>query len=310
VNRPISQHGVQGAALNVELSASFGINAALSNPIPPLKLSLSQLTTLRWKLGEELFQLKQTGYDAIGLWRPKLVEYGESRVAEMLQRAKLSVSSLSFAGGFTGGFGFTYKEALEDGHLAIEQARAVGCKNIVVVSGARHGHTVRHSRRMVVDALRDLSGNAAQDQIKLSLLPMHGYFSDRWTFLNSLDHALEILDEIRHPQVCLAFDAYHLFEEPRLLERISEIAKRTGIVQLSDRNRAPASVADRLIPGDGKAPLRGLVQAFQLAGYAGYFDIQVWSSNVWKSNYSHLIEQSHATVKAMSVREVASSLDF
>jgi sugar phosphate isomerase/epimerase len=290
--------------LNVGLPDAFGLGAALDNLIPPLKLSLSQLTTFRWKLTDELLQLKQTGYDAIGLWRPKLVDYDPLRVAEMLQKAKLSVSSLSFAGGFTGGCGFSYLEAIDDGRQAIALAKTIGAKNVIVVGGSRNGHTIRHSRRMVVDALRELCRDAARDQIKLTLLPMHRDFGRGWTFLNSLDETLEILDEINHPQVCLAFDAYHLSEESRLLERIPEIAKRTGIVQLSDCDGPPTSMNNRMMPGCGKIPLRDLIQVFQLAGYAGYFDIHVWSSNVWKSNYSHLIEQCHAAVKEMSARDV------
>ena len=258
---------------------------------------------MRWNLSEELFQLKQTGYEAIGLWRPKLVEYEERSVAEMLQKAKLSVSSLSFAGGFTGGSGFSYGDLVDDGHQAINQASAIGAKNLIVIGGPRNGHTVRHSRRMVVDALYELGRHAAAEQVKLSLLPMHYNFRQKWTFLNSLNDTLDLIDEIGNPQIGLVFDTFQLFDEPRLIERIPEIAKRTAIVQISDCDRTPQSQSDRLIPGEGKLPLKNIIQTFQRAGYAGYFDIQVWSSNVWRSNYSHLIEQTHAFVKEMSLPE-------
>ena len=93
-----------------------------------------------------------------------------------------------------------------------------------------------------------------------------------------------------------------MYAESRLLERIPEIAGMTGIVQLSDCDRFPTSDKDRLLPGEGQIPMTEIIQSFQMAGFAGYFDIQVWSGNVWKSNYVHLIEQSHAAVKAMSHR--------
>ena len=76
--------------------------------------------------------------------------------AEILQKARLPVSSLSFAGGFTGGCGFSYVEAIADARQAINQARILGAKNVIMVSGSQNGHTVRHSRRMVVDALKEL----------------------------------------------------------------------------------------------------------------------------------------------------------
>lgn len=303
MTKPFSQHGVQSAALNVSSFGSFGTQADSNKSITPLKLSLSQMTTRRWSLSDEVFQLKQTGYDAIGLWRPKLVEYGDQRAAEMLQKARLSVASLSFAGGFTGGCGFSYLEAVNDGRQAIDQARVLGAKNVIVVGGSQNGHTVRHSRRLVVDGLKELGDLAAHAGTRLCVLPMQSFFSKRWTFLNTLDHALDVINQISHPSVCLAFDAYHLWQEPRLLERIPEIAPLTGIVQISDSDRLPTSDQDRLLPGEGLIPLTNLIQAFQLAGYAGYFDIQVWSGNVWKSNYAHLIEQSHAVVTSMSHRE-------
>ena len=307
MHNPISQHGVQGSAFNDDLSSLLHIAAATQNPVVPLRLSLSQMTTLRWSLTDEVMQLKHTGFDAIGLWRPKLTEFSDDYAAEMLTRARLPVSSLSFTGGFTGGCGLSYLDAIEDGRQAIDQAEAVGAKTVIVVGGSRNGHTIRHSQRLVVEGIQRLADFAELAQIKLSVLPMHPFFSKQWTYLNSLDQTLDVLQAINHPLVGLAFDTYHLWEETRVLERIPEIAAVTQIVQVSDSPGSPRSEQDRRIPGDGIIPLQSLIQAFQWAGFAGYFDIQVWSGNVWKSNYTHLIEQTHATVKAMSLRVVAAN---
>lgn len=268
---------------------------------------MSQLTTLRWSLSDEVVQLKETGFEAIGLWRPKVVDFGEERAAELIRDAGLRVSSLSFAGGFTGSCGFSYLEAITDGCQAINLAQTVGADNLIVVSGAQNGHTDRHSRRLVVDGLRALGDHAGDSRLKISLLPMHRHFRSRWTFLNSLDAALELINQVAHPQIKLAFDVYHLMAEPQLVSRISEIVNQIGVVQISDADRSPQSDQDRLVPGHGTIPLKEIVHGFQSAGYNGYFDIQVWSGRVWKSNYAHLIEQSHAEVKAMSHRVIANA---
>lgn len=306
MSNPISQHGIQSSPLNTDTQALLSFNAASNKTITPLKLSLSQLTTLRWSFAEEVLQLKQAGFDAIGLWRPKLTQFGEHRAAEALNRARLQAASLSFAGGFTGGCGFSYLEAVADGRDAIEQARIVGAKNVIMVGGSTNGHTLRHSHRLVIDGLRELADEAERNQVMLSVLPMHQVYSHRWTFLNGLDQTLEVLSRIDHPYVGLAFDTFHLWRESRILERIPEIVPLTNIVQLSDSGESAQSEQDRLMPGDGIIPLPELIQTFQAAGYSGYFDIQVWSVNVWKSNYTHLIEQTHATVKGMSLVPVKS----
>ena len=305
MSKPISKTIIQGTALNLETAGFLSHKPTAQISVAPLKLSLNQLTTLRWSLTDEVGQLKQAGFDAIGLWRPKLSQFGEERAAEALARTRLPVSSLSFAGGFTGGCGLSYVEALEDGCLAIEQARQVRAKTLIIVGGSTNGHTTNHSQRLVVDGLRQLADVAEQAQVTLSVLPMHPIYSKRWTFLHSLEQTLSLLSRVNHASVGLAFDTYHLWQEPRLIERIPELISLTKIVQLSDCHRAPQSEVDRRMPGDGLIPLPEIIQAFQSAGYAGYFDIQVWSGNVWKVNYSHLIEQAHATVKAMS-RETTS----
>ena len=308
MTKPISKQSVQDSPLNASLSDSFSPSSLSHDPVAPLKLSLSQLTTLRWSLSDEVFQLKETGYDAIGLWRPKVFEFGEERAADLLQEYDLKASSLSFVGAFTGGRGFSYLESVADGLQAIEQARILGVENVIVVGGAQNGHTNRHSRRMVIDAMRKLGDVAGKSGIKLSILPMHQFFRDKWTFLNTLDTALDIVAEISHPSVRIAFDAYHLSAELDLVERISEIADLVGIVQISGGDRSPTSDRDRLLPGKGEIPLKEIIQAFQTVGYTGYFDIQVWSDRTWQSNYSHLIEQIHATVKAMGHQTVVGKL--
>ncbi len=248
-----------------------------------LRLSLSQLTTTRWPLVEEVTQLKALGYDGIGLWRPKVAEFGEERTSEILRDTELGVSSLSFIGGFTGVNGFGYEEALDDARSAIQDAELLGAETVVVVGGARNQHTIRHSRRLVADALRELAEFAMLRGVKLSLLPMQRHFAPTWTYLHTIDETLEVLGVVNHPSVGLAFDTYHLWQEPRLMDRIPELVPLTGVVQVCDSHRELRTSPQRCLPDEGSVPLAEIVQCFLQAGYNGYFDIQVWSDQAWAS---------------------------
>ena len=259
-------------------------------PATKIKLSLSQLTTMRWSLEDEVLQLKALGYDGIGLWRPKVSEFGEDAAADVMREADVGVSSLSFAGGFTGRYGFSYRDAIADARDAICEAELLGAENLIVVSGARNHHTIRHSRRLATEALRELSEFAMLHGVRLSLLPMHSFFAPTWTYLHTLDETLELLAHVDHPSVGLAFDTYHLWREPRLLERIPELVPLTGVVQVSDSRRAPQTDSDRCFPGEGRIPLNDIVRAFQQAGYDGYFDVQVWSDEDWAKTTAEVIQ--------------------
>ena len=126
--------------------------------------------------------------------------------------------------------------------------------------------------------------------VRLSLLPMHSFFAPTWTYLHTLDETLELLDNVNHPSVGLAFDTYHLWREPRLLERIPELVPFTGVVQVSDSRRAPQTDSDRCFPGEGRIPLTDIVRAFQQAGYDGYFDVQVWSDEGWAKSSAEVVQ--------------------
>ena len=42
-----------------------------------LKLSVSELSTYRWGFEEDVLHYRQAGFSALGIWRPKLAEYGD-----------------------------------------------------------------------------------------------------------------------------------------------------------------------------------------------------------------------------------------
>ena len=83
------------------------------------RLSMNELTTFRWSFDEDVVQYQRAGYDAIGLWRRKLTDFGEERAVELLAESQLQVSSVFFAGGFTGSDGRSFAESIDDAAAAL-----------------------------------------------------------------------------------------------------------------------------------------------------------------------------------------------
>lgn len=260
---------------------------------------MNEMTTYRWSFLDDVVHYGRAGVDAIGIWRPKLVEFGEERGIELIRDSGLAVASVSWAGGFTGTNGHSFRDSLDDGISAVHLAAQLNADSLVVLTGARAGHTYNHAVRIVRDAVRQMADLAGLYGLTLAVQPMHRLFAREWTFLNTIDSTLELLDRINHPRVGMAFDVYHLWQEARLKERIAEIAPHVSIVQLSDWKCAPRSENDRCLPGEGKIPLAEIVQAFHQAGYRGFFDLQVWSEDVWNSDYCDVLETCHAHFQSL-----------
>ena len=261
-------------------------------PVPALaRLAVSQMTTYRWSLPDAVAAFPDFGIPAIGLWRPKLLEFGEERGIDLVEESGLAVSSLAWAGGFTGSQHQTFAEAIDDAAEAVRLAGRLRADSLVVVSGGRAGHTQNHARRLLLDALKRLGDDADEHNVTLGVQPFDsGLFAD-CSFLNGLDQTLDVLTTCDHPRVRMIFDVYHLWQEADLLRRVAQVAPWVALVRLSDWRDPPRSQQDRCLIGDGEIPLASIVRAFLGAGYEGRFEIDVWSEELWAGDYRGLLRQ-------------------
>ncbi len=146
------------------------------------RISMNELTTYRWSFEEDVQQYAKAGFDAIAVWRHKLSDFGEEKGAELIAESGLKVSSLLWAGGFTGSDGRSHKESVEDAHDAIRLASNLGADCLIVHSGPRAGHTHNQCARLLTNALKDLLPHADDTNLALALEPMHAQCAQEWTF--------------------------------------------------------------------------------------------------------------------------------
>lgn len=270
--------------------------------LPP-RLAVSQRTTYRWSLAEDLAGYRRAGVGAIGIWRQKLQACGEQRGIRMIRHSGLKVSSLSWAGGFTGASGYSFVEAVQDARQAICTAAAIGADCLVLTSGPRGMHTHRNAARLLDDALHLLLGDATRFGVTLALQPMHTAYAAEWTFLNSIDSALDVVRRWNSPRLKLAFDAYHFGREADLLTKIPQLAAETAVVQLSDCGQNTASLdGNRCLPGNGSLPLGRIMQAFQAARYSGRYEMDIWSNELWQTDYVQLLDECRSRFAVLSHR--------
>jgi sugar phosphate isomerase/epimerase len=269
------------------------------------RLSVNHLTTFAWELDDELVAYQREGVRTVGLWRPKLSHFGEERGAELLRELGISVSSLSWAGGFTGFNRWSYEDSLADARAAIRAAALVGAECLCVVSGPRNGHIQSHLRRLVTDALKVLAPEAVEAGVTLALQPMHADFSPSWTFLHALDETLAIAQAAGNG-VKLACDVYHLRNDQSLLARIPELTPHLALVQLCDARSQGRG--DRRLLGDGELPIAALVQAFEESGYAGHYELTSWSRSLWRRDYCELVRECRARFEALCHQPVPAAV--
>ncbi|MEO1996127.1 MAG: sugar phosphate isomerase/epimerase family protein [Planctomycetaceae bacterium] len=277
--------------------ASSRTSPVANGPAPvaiAAQLSISQITSYHWSLPETVTALQRLGIPGIGLWRPRVADFGEERTVELLTDSNVRATSVAWAGGFTGSTGLSFNEAVEDACEAIQLAAKCQASCVHIACGGRRGHTVNHARRLVIDALRRLGDFAGQRQVTLALRPMPAAYSRQWSFLTELDETLDLLNLCHHPSVKLGLGTCQLVPCSGWLERLREIGGDVASVQLNDtRQQQCREENDHCMIGTGQAPLQHIVSSLRTAGFSGHFEIDLWSETLWKQeDYTPTIQEA------------------
>jgi sugar phosphate isomerase/epimerase len=256
------------------------------------RLAISELTTLRWSFEQDIEHYQAAGAQAIGVWRPKLADIGDEKGAALLAESGLAVSSLQWAGGFTGSEGRSHQESLADARQAIASAAAIGAGCLILHSGARGSHTHNHARRLFRQALDKLVPLAEERGVVLAVEPMNGDCGGEFTFLNCFDETLELVATYNSDALGVALDTYYWGHQPGFLQRLSSLAPRLALVQLGDALNPPQSEPNRCQLGDGTIPLRQFVQQLTAAGYNGFYEIELMGEEIEAAGYRDVISRA------------------
>jgi sugar phosphate isomerase/epimerase len=259
------------------------------------RLAVSELTTFRWSFEEDLEYYAASGVSAIGVWRQKLADFGEERGAELLAESSLAVSSLQWAGGFTGSDGRSHAESLQDARLAVRLAAELRAACLIVHSGSRGVHTYNHSRRLFRQAIDRLLPLAEEMGVSLAIEPMNGDCGQEWTFLSCLEETRKLVEEYDSRHLRVALDTYYWGHDERLLEQLSALAPCLALVQLGDARQPPGGEPDRSPLGRGVLPLQAIVSSLEAAGYRGFYELELMGAEIEASDYRDVLAQSLST---------------
>ena len=229
-----------------------------------VRLAMNETTTFRWSLDKDIEEFSKAGFHGIGVWRQKLTDFGEEEGIRLLADSKLNVSSLFWAGGFTGREGIKFEDVLDDAMLAMRLACCMDADCLIVYPGPPGGHIEKHAWRLGKNALTELAAAAEALQVTLAIEPMNARCASSWTFLTDLEDALRLIDEVGSENIKLAYDVYHFGNVD--LDFLNGITDRISVVHLGDAKREPTNEDNRCLLGDGQIPVHEIVCALTDGG--------------------------------------------
>ena len=220
--------------------------------------------------------------------------FGQDKGIDLLKKHGMKVSSISDAGYFLRKTRSQTAQAVQDTLTAIDLVKQLEADSLVVITG--EGGSVFRSadqdRKAVIESFREIAPYAEDHGVKLAIEAVNGQRYPGNTFLHTIPDVLTLLDTIGSPAIGLCFDVDHLWEEQDLLMHIHQASGRIMAVHLSDMPADPQPPFDRRLPGDGIVPLSDILNAIVDSGYNGFFDLEIFSLDLWKRAYPGLIQES------------------
>lgn len=260
------------------------------------RYSMNEQTTYRWSFDEDLLHIRNAGYDGIGIWLRKLIDFGAERAVDLIDESGLEVSSVSWAGGFTGADAATAKENIAASRDAIRLAAELRAECLVLYTGGRNGHTQRHSSRLVSTALDALLPIAEEHGVPLALEPMHPSCAHGWTFLTSLEETLRLVERHQSPALKVSLDTYHFTLAQTDETFLRELVPHLAVVHVGDYVEPRGIDLARVPLGEGESPLETTIPRLLNAGYDGFFDVKLLGPEIEFSDYHELLGRSLQTL--------------
>ena len=256
------------------------------------RLSLNQITTDRWSVGEAVEGCVRHGIPSIALWRHKIKDAGLASCVRLVKDAQLHVSSVCRGGMFPAPTEPERRRNLEDNYRAVDEAAALNADSLVMVVGGSSAVGLEEARKMVTDGIAALVPYARQQGVRIGLEPLHPMYAAERSVLVTMSQALDLASAYPAHEVGLILDTFHIWWDPLIAELITRSSGRIFGFHVSDwLVPLPDMLMGRGLMGDGAIDNRKLRLLVDEAGYKGPIEVEIFNRALWDSDPDAVLTQ-------------------
>jgi len=258
------------------------------------RLALHTKTLQRLSLRECVDLCRRKGVRGLSVWRDVLQATGAGEAARLLADAGLVVPALVRGGFFVHGSAAARQRAFDDNRSCLDEAQALGATMVVLVVGSAPDVPLPAGRDQVREGIERLLPCAAAAGVRLAIEPMHPMYAADKSCINRLRDANDLCQALAHPLVGVAVDVYHTWWDPDLEVEIARAGRQRrlfGFHVCDWRLETRDLLLDRELMGRGCIPLRGISAAMRAAGFAGFAEVEIFSTDYWAMDPSAFVDE-------------------
>lgn len=240
-----------------------------------MKLAIQENLLPGRTLAEKLAAAERLGFEGVELWGHGLRErIGEVKGALSTAKVKISTVCSGYRGDLLSASWEERRVAVEDIKGLLAAAAELGAVGVIVVptfGGPKlpdlrplYPSVWELERRLLVAELRELGKRAEEVGAYVLLEPLNRYETH---FLNRLEQAVSIVEEVGSPGVAIMADFFHMnIEEASIADALRTALKHLKHIHLADSNR--------WLPGFGHTDFREPFKVLREGGYAYYMAME------------------------------------
>lgn len=256
--------------------------------------------TIRKQLGAEMpldriiDQCAERGIRAISPWRDQVAAVGLDKIARQLKAHGIGLSGYCRGGFFPAADAAGLQAALDDNRRAIDEAKTLDAPCLVLVVGALPGalegkpahKDIARARGEVREGIAASLEYAREVGMPLAIEPLHPMQAADRACINTLEHALDICDELdagKSGMLGVALDIYHVWWDPKLQQQIARAGRERLLAYHVCDWLTPTRdlLSDRGMMGDGVVELKKIRGWVEAAGFAGFSEVEIFSNLDW-----------------------------
>jgi sugar phosphate isomerase/epimerase len=242
-----------------------------------MRISVSQVTTLRASFAADMRTYTAAGIDGVGVWEMKLGDGPDDEAIGLFRESGLgsatavpvvpSILPLPLLPGPD-----SRRERVDSILRSLHRLAPFSPAAILCFTGPG-------DPAAALDGLREVVREAESLGLRIALEPFQREGIEEWSSANTLGDAAAIVEEIGSPALGVQFDLWHQWNTPGLFEEIERYGHLIAGVHVNDWREPTRGWADRVLPGDGVAGVPAILGALERAGWDGLYDIEIFSDN-------------------------------
>ncbi len=242
------------------------------------------------------------GIRAVSPWRDQVQAAGLAATARLIRAHGMALSGYCRGGMFTAIDEEGLRHARDDNRRAVDEACELKAACLVLVVGALPGALQGHAahkdlalaRSQVRHGIAELLEYARARAMPLAIEPLHPMYAADRACVNTLEHALDLCDELdpaKTGTLGVAVDLYHVWWDPKLREQIARAGKeRLLALHVCDWLTPTTDLLnDRGMMGDGVIDIRRVRGWVEDQGFAGYSEVEIFSHRWWQRSHDEIL---------------------